>query len=183
MSEYMLDNEVVRQEIKSMISIWLDKGVRCFRLDASSHFYDYTNENVGFLEWFSNEVKTLHEDAYIVAEAWINSFDPQKSYYGSVESLFNFAAANVTGYKTDRITSLIGTTIAHNMKKNYADMYAINEEALTAMFLTNHDMDRSSQMYLFDFNERQKIAVSIYLLPFVTPLCITGKKLALKEAE
>ena len=78
MPEFMFDNEVVLQEIESMISLWLDKGVKGFRLGASSHFYDYTNENVGFLEWFSNEVKTLYEDAYIVAEAWINSFDPQK---------------------------------------------------------------------------------------------------------
>ena len=183
MPEFMLDNISVRTEIQNMVEFWLEKGVKGFRLDATSHFYNNTTDNVNFLKWFSNEVKSIREDAYIVAEAWINSFDLQKSYYGGVESLFNFSAANVNGYIIDRITSRIGTTIAHYMEKNYNDMYAINEDGLMAMFLTNHDMDRSSQMYLFDFAERQKLAASIYLLTPGVPFMYYGEEIGLKGSR
>lgn len=180
MPEFKLDNPMVRVEIENMVHFWISKGVKGFRLDATSHFYNTANENIAFLKWFSNVVKNRRSDAYIVAEAWINSFDMQKSYYGGVESLFNFAAADVNGYIIDRITSRVGTTIAHYMEQNYKDMYAINPDGLMAMFLSNHDMDRSSQMFLFDYDQRQKLAASIYLLTPGVPFMYYGEEIAIK---
>lgn len=182
MPEFSLDNTAVRAEFQSIAAFWLERGVKGFRLDATSHFYAKDVDNITFLEWFSDEVKSIRNDAYIVAEAWI-PFQRQVGYYGGVDSLFNFSAADVGGYIIDRITSRIGTTIAHSMAQNYTDMYAVNEDAIMALFLTNHDMDRSSQMFLNDYDERQRVAASIYLLSPGHPFMYYGEEIGLKGSR
>lgn len=183
MPELKLDNIAVREEIVSIVKFWLDRGVKGFRLDAASHFYDNASENITFLTWFTNIVKAERADAYIVAEAFIPSFNLQKVYYSGVESLFNFSGADVNGYIIDKITSRIGSTIAYQIAKNYNDMFEINENGLMAMFLSNHDMDRSSQMFLYDFESRQKVAASIYLLTPGVPFIYYGEEIALKGSR
>ena len=183
MPELQLDNIAVREEIESIVKFWMDRGVKGFRLDAASHFYDNATENINFLNWFTGVVKAERADAYIVAEAYITSFNQQKVYYSGVESLFNFSGADVNGYIIDKITSRNGATIAYQIAKNYEDMFAINDSGLMAMFLSNHDMDRSSQMFLFDYEERQKVAASIYLLTPGVPFLYYGEEIALKGSR
>lgn len=180
MPEFLLDNIAVREEITKIAKFWLDKGVKGFRLDATSHFYPDSANSIAFLKWFSNLVKTHKPESYIVAEAWINSFDIQKTYYNGVESLFNFSGADVSGFIIDKITSRAGMTLAYNLAKVYQDLYTVNENGLMAMFLTNHDMDRSSQMFLRDFLERQKLAASVFILTPGVPFMYYGEEIGIK---
>lgn len=183
MPDFNLSNTEVKKEFSSIAKFWLDHGVKGFRLDATSHFFNTHSENIAFLKWFQNEVRSFKDDAYIVGEAWINSFDLQKSYFNGIDSLFNFSGADVNGYIIDRITSRAGSTIAHYLNSNYNALYELNDNAQMGMFLTNHDMDRSSQMFLFDFDERQRLAASIYLLTPGVPFMYYGEEIALKGSR
>lgn len=183
MPDLNLNNSKVKAEFVNIAKFWLDRGVHGFRLDATTHFFKTDRENIAFLSWFQDEVRAYKADAYIVAEAWITSFENLKYYFNGVDSVFNFNGADVNGYIIDRITSRNGATLAHYLDANYNSLYALNEDAQMAMFLTNHDMDRSSQMFLFDFDERQRIAANIYLLTPGVPFMYYGEEIALKGSR
>lgn len=182
MPELLLNNTAVREEITSISKFWLDRGVKGFRLDAAGHFFETHPENIDFLGWFSDMVKSYKPDSYIVAEAWEN-FNVQKYYYAGVESLFNFDGANATGFIIDSIMARSGPQLSHYISNAFSDAYAINENALMAMFLTNHDMDRSSQMFTGDQLERQKLGASVYILTPGVPFMYYGEEIGLKGSR
>ncbi|OQC10616.1 MAG: Alpha-amylase precursor [Tenericutes bacterium ADurb.Bin087] len=182
MPELKLDNIAVREEVTSISKFWLDRGVKGFRLDAAGHFFDTDPENIAFLAWFSDMVKSYKQGSYIVAEAW-TGFNAQKYYYAGVESLFNFDGANATGFIIDNIETRSGPPIAYYLDKCFKEAYEINENALMAMFLSNHDMDRSSQMFTRDQLERQKLAASIYILTPGVPFMYYGEEIGLKGSR
>ncbi len=183
MPDLNLNNIEVRNEITRFTHFWLDKGVKGFRLDAVSHFLDSVGENVEFLGWFRDMVNTKKPDSYIVAEAFITSFSAQKHYYHGVDSLFNFAGANLGGFFIDSITSNTVGPIGLRLAEQYTAMRAINEDAILANFLTNHDMDRSSGMFLLEQAGRQKVAASIYLLTPGYPFMYYGEEIGLKGSR
>ncbi len=183
MPDFNLSNTSVKAQFASIAKFWLDRGVKGFRLDATSHFFDTHSQNIEFLSWFKNEVRAVRPDAYIVGEAWINSFEGQKDYYRGIDSFFNFSGGDSRGYIIDRITSMNGSSIAFFLDSNYTQLYEVNDDGQMAMFLTNHDMNRSSQMFLFDFDERQRVAASIYLLTPGVPFMYYGEEIALKGSR
>ncbi|OQA78790.1 MAG: Alpha-amylase precursor [Tenericutes bacterium ADurb.Bin239] len=182
MPELKLDNIAVREEIVSISKFWLDKGVKGFRLDATSHFFESHALNIDFLRWFSNMVKTYKPGSYIVAEAW-EGFNIQKNYYAGVDSLFNFDGSGATGFIIDNIETRSGPIISNNIARCFNEAYAINENALMAMFLSNHDQDRSSGMFTRDYLERQKVAASIYILTPGVPFMYYGEEIGLKGSR
>lgn len=182
MPDLNLENPALREEIRAITHFWLDRGVKGFRLDATSHFYPTDSGNVQFLEWFTNVVKEKRPDYYNVAEAWI-SFSRQKQYYNGIESLFNFNTAGSGGLFIDSITKGRGDVLGRDLENYYADMRAVNLEGLMSNFLSNHDMDRSSRMFLMDYEERQKLAASMYLLTPGVPFMYYGEEIGLKGSR
>ena len=63
MPELLLNNTAVREEITSISKFWLDRGVKGFRLDAAGHFFETHPENIDFLGWFSDMVKSYKPDS------------------------------------------------------------------------------------------------------------------------
>lgn len=183
MPDLNLDNTAVREEIRSIIHFWLDRGVKGFRLDATSHFYDSTGKNINFLKWFTSVVEEKRHDHYNVAEAWINYFDEQKNYYNGIESLFNFSGAGSSGFFINNITSGRADILGRDLEAVYNKMREVNPDGLLSNFLSNHDMDRSSRMFLMDYNHRQKLAASIYLLTPGVPFIYYGEEIALQGSR
>lgn len=180
MPDLNLDNPRVRDEIESIIKFWIDHGVSGFRLDAVTYYYPLHQDSIDFLEWFDTTVKSYKEDAYIVGEAWKDE-DTITMYYRGIDSLFNFKGANSGGYIIDNITYRTGNPFAFQLAQTYEKAYSKNPNAKVATFLTNHDMDRSSQMYVgIDTELRQKLAASLYLLTPGVPFLYYGEEIGLK---
>ncbi len=180
MPDLNLDNPAVRAELASIAEFWLDLGVTGFRLDATSWLYRGNNsKSIQFLSWFKETVEAINPNAYIVGEAW-EAESVVTDFYGGLDSFFNFAGANSGGYVIDLITSNIGSSLGNRIASTYTRTYEMNEDALVASFLTNHDMDRSSQMFIMNIAERQKLAASIYLLTPGVPFMYYGEEIGIK---
>jgi glycosidase len=180
MPDLNLDNSKVREEIANICAYWQDLGVDGFRLDAVKYFYiSEAQKSIDFLSWLTNVVRANDSDAYLVGEVW----DDQPTvnlYYGGMDSLFNFAGAGTTGYIIDNITSVTGSTFAFRIADSQEKILTINENGLMANFLTNHDMDRSSGMFIMDTEARRKLAASAYLLTPGVPFIYYGEEIGLR---
>ena len=180
MPDLNLDNGKVRDEIAAICKHWQDLGVDGFRLDAVKYFYmGETSKSIDFLEWLTDVVRTNDPEAYLVGEVW----DDQATvnmYYRGLDSLFNFAGAQSGGYFIDNITSVAGSTFALRLADSQEKVMAINENGLMANFLTNHDMDRSSGMFITDTDARRKLAASAYLLSPGVPFIYYGEEIGLR---
>lgn len=180
MPDLNLANPYVVSEIESIAKFWLDLGVKGFRLDAVTYFFPKEDDSIAYLKSFETYVKSVKSDAYIVAEAWIGD---NMSYYKGVDSLFNFNSASVDGFIIKNIIRELGSNIARSLNNSYKKIYEINNDALVANFLTNHDMNRSSQMFVMHLPERQKLAAAIYLLTPGRPFLYYGEEIALKGSR
>ena len=180
MPDLNLDNSKVRDEIAAICKHWQDLGVDGFRLDAVKYFYmNNSTKSIDFLEWLTDVVRVNDPDAYLVGEVW----DDQATvnlYYRGIDSLFNFAGSGTGGYIIDSITSVTGSTFAFRLADSQEKVLAINEDGLMANFLTNHDMDRSSGMFIMDTEARRKLAASAYLLTPGVPFIYYGEEIGLR---
>lgn len=163
MPDLNLDNELVRNEIQDITKFWLDKGVKGFRLDATSHFYnDDVQKNVEFLSWFNDYAQSIKDDVYIVGEAW----KPQsiiQSMYASGISFFNFPLSQNSGNLVSALKSGEGQALSQYIENYNATIKSHNPDAFDSIFLSNHDNGRSAG-YLAGDPLKQKLAASTYLL-------------------
>lgn len=147
MPDLNLANENVRQEIEDIASYWLELGVGGFRLDAAKEYFTGgVTQNIEVLSWFTNYVKGIKEDTYVVAEVW-DTFGTIAQYYESgVDSIFNYAFGNSDGKIAMTVNaagkSAVGNSLAQAMEKAEATFSARNENYIDASFLSNHDNDR-----------------------------------------
>lgn len=147
MPDLDLANENVRKEIEKAAKFWIDKGVGGFRLDAAKEFYTGNIEkNVEVLNWFTNYVKSVDEDLYLVAEVW-DSYGIIKKYYESgITSIFDYAygdsssqliiALNMAG------NGKSGIGLAKKMVETQDGYLEANPNMINAPFLSNHDCGR-----------------------------------------
>jgi glycosidase len=62
----------------------------------------------------------------------------------------------------------------HNLNRS------VHPNALTANFLSNHDMDRSSRMWVMDMEARQKLGASVLILQPGIPFMYYGEEIGLR---
>lgn len=179
MPDLNLDNENVRNEIKDITKFWLDKGIKGFRLDATSHYYsDHVEKNTAFLSWFNDYAKSIKEDVYIVAEAW----KPQTiilSMYESGVSFFNFPFAQNSGNIIKSVRSGQGKHLAKLVESYNNAIKQANPNGFDSVFLSNHDNGRSAG-YLGGSLGQQKIAASTYLLMPGNVFVYYGEEIGMK---
>lgn len=179
MPDLNLYNETVKQEILDSAKFWLDKGVKGFRLDATTHFFDDSHQdNIEFLAWFNDEVKSYKQDAYIVGEAWTGEGIVKDMYTSNTDSFFNFGVAQNTGTIVKAIRSQKGKPLAESISQYNQAIKEKNPNAIDAPFISNHDNNRSAG-YLAKL-EDQKLAASIYLLMPGNPFIYYGEEIAMK---
>jgi len=184
MPDLNLDNPYVRDEIENIVTFWLDKGVKGFRLDAVTSYYtSYDSKNIDFLAWLSEMVKSHEPSAYIVAEGpWATIMALLTPYYASqIDSFFNFPIS-VTGNRTyTNIRQGAGKTLATFIADFNQEIKALNPNALDAPFLSNHDQGRSAGLMFpenKDFNRR--LMGATYLLMPGRPFIYYGEEIEMR---
>ena len=144
MPDLNLDNPAVRTEIENIAYYYLDMGIDGFRLDAAKEFFSgNTTKNIEVLQWFSDYVTGVKEDAYLVAEVW-EGFSSIENYYTSgITSLFDFPIAQYDGKIAKLVSHQSDASTFGTAMITLQDSYgASNPDYIDAPFLANHDMAR-----------------------------------------
>jgi glycosidase len=183
MPDLNLDNEAVLGEISDITGFWLDHGVDGFRLDAVTSYYTGDDDaNIKFMTWLNDTVKKQSPDAYIVAEAWVNSSTYHKYYNSGIDSFFDFDYSGSEGIIAGVAR---GTTpaskYAESLAATEAAISSINPEAVDAPFYTNHDMARSSGYYVGSGgSDKVKLSGALNLLMGGNAFIYYGEELGMK---
>jgi len=158
------DNADVRREFEEIVKFWLDLGVAGFRLDAAKHIYENDHAaNIAFWTWFAEMCRAVDPNVYLVAEVWDTDSVMVPYYLSGLESLMNFTFAGANGIITNSINRQNGNDLAFNIERYDTIIRRHNENAINAVFISNHDMDRSAEYFGGD-EEKMKLAVAIQLL-------------------
>lgn len=175
MPDLNLDNPCVREEIRAILSFWLEQGAGGFRLDATTHFYEeHAANNTRFLRWLKEQVP----DSYIVAEAWKDESTILGMYESGVDSFFNFPMAGSTGWLVTALRDQRGDRVAARVEAWNANLRQRNPQGLDAPFLSNHDMARSAG-YMMYRPQLMKQAAAVYLTMPGVPFIYYGEELGM----
>jgi glycosidase len=156
---------------------WMDLGIDGFRFDAVK--YIYYNDHVKspqFYEWYTNELRKINPDVYLIGECWDTESNMLKYYKGM--NCFNFSMAGngiiASASKGNGAISTFVDNICNLQKK----IKAVNPNGMLSSFLSNHDQDRSAGFIAND--NQKKMAASLYLLTPGTPVIYYGEEIGLK---
>ncbi|MBQ1492640.1 MAG: alpha-amylase, partial [Blautia sp.] len=161
---------------------WLEQGVDGFRLDAVTSYYTESKEkSIAFLGWFTQMVKELKADAYLVGEAWADVSVYASYYESGIDSLFDFAFSGPEGViaaatRGKRPASWYGQKLVEE-----EDLFSsYKADYVRAPFYTNHDMGRGAGYYTRDDGSRAKLALALHLLMPGKVFLYYGEELGMK---
>ncbi len=142
MPDLNLDSTLVRNEIKKIVTFWLDEGVDGFRLDATTSYYTGNNEkNIEFMSWLNDIVKEIKKDAYIVGEAWTSENLIRQYYDSNIDSFFCFPLSQSEGY-LNKVLNEDRTSNGNEFAKLLTNINKVYDKGIFAPFLSNHDTGR-----------------------------------------
>ncbi|HYN40549.1 MAG TPA: alpha-amylase family glycosyl hydrolase, partial [Thermoanaerobaculia bacterium] len=141
----------LREEVKRIASLWLDRGVDGFRLDATRYLVENgsgplqadTPETHSALKEFAAHVRRVKPEALLIGENWADT-KVIATYYGSpsvpggdeLPASFNFPLS-------ERILTALAQSNATPIASKLDEVQkAYPKGALDAPFLTNHDQTR-----------------------------------------
>lgn len=184
MPDLALESKALRGEIEMIAKYWLELGVDGFRLDAVKEFYSgETDRNVEVLQWFSDYVATVDEDAYLVGEAWDTEKTIASFYQSGITSFFNFPLAQHNGIIVSSVRKL-GTSNAKTFADSVIrlrDSYRQgNPDYIDAPFLSNHDTTRISAQCVNDSNQ-MKMAAGTLLTMNGSPFVYYGEEIGMNS--
>ncbi len=181
MPELNFDNASVRAETLAIAKYWLDLGVDGFRFDAVKYvYYGDHGSSADFWQWYSDELRALKDDIYLVGEVW-DSDGVTDVYYGAL-NCFDFTVAQAEGL----IAKAAAGSGVNNLT-SYTEGYlrrvrALRSDATIVPFIANHDMDRAAG-FLPVTNGRMKMAANLYLLGPGSPFLYYGEELGIKGSR
>lgn len=158
MPKLNLDNAGVREEIDNICKFWLqDYGVDAFRLDAAYHYYNgNAGDNIKFMQWLTATARKYNENFYMVGEV-MESDSVVYAHYAedSVQSFFNFALSNSYSKLNPAIS--VGTIDkAGKLQEVITAKEKGTAKGIDALFTSNHDTSRISNLGLNYFSTRQQ---------------------------
>ena len=178
MPELNYDNPAVREEMLNVAKYYLELGVDGFRFDAVKYlYYGETGRNAAFWKWYTDQLRAVKPEAYLVGECW--SGESEILAYYPAMNCFNFSAAQAEGViasaaKDQDINRFTGYMCAFQDKISQA-----NPGGMMVCFLSNHDMDRSAG-YLMLANHFPQMAANLYLLCSGSPFLYYGEEIGMK---
>ncbi len=188
MPDLNLDSIKVREEIDSICEFWIkDHGVKGFRLDACTYFYNKSvTKNKEFLKFVKDTTLKYDPNFYIVGEAWVDGsgYDVLDYYQeGSVDSFFNFWNRSGTGNQGSLVSMAKGALSANKfgdaIEEYETALKMNNSKGYSSYFLSNHDMDRVSKSFHGEYEQNGKVAASLYCLLPGTPFMYYGEEISL----
>lgn len=163
MPEWNLAYEGTRDYFEEVAKFWLERGVAGFRLDAVKYMTDNVVDGSEFLNWFYTTSQKYNPDVYMVGENWQGNSYLYDTYESGIDSQFAFSFGTSTGNIPTAVNSGSGNKLASQLMKFDTNSVEANENVISAMFLSNHDMVRSGN-YFSQGLSYQKMAASVYML-------------------
>lgn len=164
MPEWNLNSEKTREEFTKIAKFWLDRGVAGFRLDACKFYGNKSTDGTEFLQWFYDTCKEMKSDVYMVGENWSDDSDIQELYKSGVDSQFAFKFAQSSGLFVENIVTQNGAAIVKKVMNYDKKMKESNENAINALFLSNHDQVRIANSLEAQGLSYEKLAAALYML-------------------
>lgn len=164
MPEWNLNSEKTREEFTKIAKFWLDRGVAGFRLDACKFYGNKSTDGTEFLQWFYDTCKEIKSDVYMVGENWSDDSDIQELYKSGVDSQFAFKFAQSSGLFVENIVTQNGAAIVKKVMNYNKKMKESNENAINALFLSNHDQVRIANSLEAQGLSYEKLAAALYML-------------------
>lgn len=164
MPEWDLSSDATREEFLKIAKFWIDRGVGGFRLDAVKYFTNSTTDGAEFLKWYYNACKEYKEDIYMVGENWTIPGEIYDIYDSGIDSQFCFQYATTSGSILNAVRTEENEKLADKIKNYNENISERNENAINAMFLSNHDMIRSGNSIGSKGVSFEKMAASVYML-------------------
>lgn len=184
MPDLNLDSDAVREELEKAAAFWLEKGIDGFRLDAAKEFFTGQPEkNIEVLRWFSEYVKSIAPDAYLVGEVWESSVYIAQYYESGIDSLFNFPMAEYDGRIATTAKSIEGTSGLSYTESlvSFDEKYrASNPDYIDAPFISNHDTSRVASQ-LVSQEGSMKYAAGLLLTQNGSPFVYYGEEIGMSS--
>ena len=171
----------VREEMKRLTALWLERGVDGFRLDATRHLFangpgDLQNdqpETYETLKEYSASVRQKFPRSVLVGENWTDT-EKIAPYFGELPMSFNFPLAEAI---LGALTAGEAAGIAAKLEE-MAELYPAG--AIDAPFLTNHDQRRLAT-HLGNDPARMRSAAAILLTLPGAPFLYYGEEVGLQN--
>ena len=159
---------------------WMNLGVDGFRLDAVLWIYQaQIKANQRFLDQWYQAVNTAykaipgHDDnIFMVGEAW-EGHGIEKQYYKGLISNFEF---EYFGALTNAVNKGSGGSYVSAVSGYIQDHKSQRSDAITSIFMTNHDQDRAAESFGKDV-AKEKQAAAMLLSSEGKPFIYQGEEL------
>ena len=172
------ENSPAFQDIAATADKWIEMGVDGFRLDAVIWIYQaQIKANQRFLDqWYQRCNATYKaaghsDDIFMVGEAW-EGHSTEKQYYKGLTSCFEFeyfgALTTALGGNASKYVSTVNGYIS--------DHLAQRSDAITSIFMTNHDQNRAAES-LGKNSAKEKQAAAMMLTTPGKPFIYQGEEL------
>ena len=172
------ENSPAFQDIAATADKWINMGVDGFRLDAVIWIYQaQIKANQRFLDqWYqrcnATYKKAGHsDDIFMVGEAW-EGHGTEKQYYKGLTSCFEFEyfgalTTAMNGNASNYVSSVNGWITDHTAQRS---------DAVTSIFMTNHDQNRAAES-LGKNAAKEKQAAAMMLTTPGKPFIYQGEEL------
>ena len=170
------------QDLAASADKWINMGVDGFRLDAVKHIcggigsYNNASNQTLLKKWYDRCNTTYKaaghsDDIFMVGEAW-DGHSIEKQYYKGITSCFEFEyfgalTKALGGSASDYASSVAGWISDHKAQRS---------DAITSIFMTNHDQDRAAES-LGKNLAKEKQAAAMMLTTAGKPFIYQGEEL------
>ena len=179
--EHVEDNPCFR-DMTASADKWINLGVDGFRLDAVKHIcggidsFSHASNRTVLKKWYDHCNATYraagHDDnIFMVAEEW-DDHGTEKQYYRSLTSCFEFEYFGVLSQAVNGSASRYVSAVSGYLN----DHKAQREDAITSLFMTNHDQDRAAESFGRN-TDKEKQAAAMLLTTPGKPFVYQGEEL------
>ncbi|MBR4133746.1 MAG: hypothetical protein IKU04_04390 [Bacteroidales bacterium] len=152
---------------------WINLGIDGFRLDAVKHIcggissYNNTANHTLLAKWYEHCNATFHaanhsDDIFMVGEVWDESHSSEeKNYYKGINSCFEFAYFGTLS----RAVGGNASNYVSEVNKYIEDHKAVRPDAITSIFMTNHDQNRAAETFGKNADKEKQAAAMMLTTP------------------
>ena len=159
------------QDLAASADKWINMGIDGLRLDAVKHIcgginsYNNTSNQTLLDKWYQHCNATYKaaghtDDIFMVGEVWDNHGN-ERYYYKGLNSCFEF------DYFGTLTTALNGnaSNYVSTVNKFLSEHTAVRPDAITSIFMTNHDQDRAAESLSKNLAKEKQAAAMMLTTP------------------